>query len=72
MGEKLTIFDGEESVLYTFNETASYIFSKLKLGWERMRISQALSKKYKIKPDKLTKDVTEFIRDLKKKKIVST
>ena len=68
---KTVIFDGEESVLYTFNETASYIFQKLKRGWDNKKIIDGLVKKYHIKEKKAKKDVNEVISDLVKKKIIS-
>ncbi len=71
LNDKTVIFDGEESVLYTFNETASYIFQKLKKGWEEKKIIDALTKKYKVKEDKATKDFKELFGDLKKKKIIA-
>lgn len=71
LDNKTVIFDGEESALYTFNETASYIFQKLKLGWEENKIIEAIIKKYGVKRERLDEDVRELISDLKKKKIIS-
>lgn len=71
LDDKTVIFDGEESILYTFNETASYIFKKLKLGWEIDKIVQALVKKYEVKEAKAKKDVKDLANDLKKKNILS-
>ena len=65
------IFDGEESVLYAFNETASYIFQKLKLGWDNKKITDRLVKKHQVKEKRAEKDVNELISDLVKKKIIS-
>ncbi len=67
---KITIFDGEKSMLYTFNETASFIFQKIKKGIGEKEIIQALVKKYKIKEDRAKKDVKEIIKDLLVKKII--
>lgn len=72
IGKKLTIFDGEESALYTFNETASLIFGKLKKGFEKDKIIGLLIKKYKINKKKAEKDVNEFLNELKKNKIISS
>ncbi len=68
---KITIFDGEESMLYTFNETASYIFSKIKAGWEKEKIIASLAKKYCVSSQKAAKDVTVFLEDLKKYQIIN-
>ena len=35
INNKTTIFSGEDSVLYTLNETAALIFSGIKLGWDK-------------------------------------
>lgn len=71
LDDKMVIFDGEESVLYTFNETASFIFQKLKLGWDNKKIIDGLVKKHQIKEKRAEKDVNELISDLLKKKIIS-
>ncbi len=68
---KTVIFDGEESTLYTFNETATVIFKKIKLGWDEKKIITELVKKYKIPEKRAKKDLKELLADLKKKKIVS-
>lgn len=72
LDDKTVIFDGEESVLYTFNETASFIFKKIKKGEEREKIIEMVEKKYDIKKERVQKDFNELITDLKKKKIVSS
>ena len=70
LDDKTVIFDGEESVLYTFNETASFIFHKLKFGWEEERIVDALVKKYAIKPAKAYSDLKYLLTDLRQKNII--
>lgn len=71
LDNKTVIFDGEESVLYTFNETASYIFLKIKAKWDEKKIILSLVKKYNIKEDRAKIDINELIKDLLKKKIIS-
>ena len=70
IGKKTVIFDGEQATLFTFNETASVIFKKIKLGWEVNQIIGFLIKKYKISEERAKKDVLELIADMKKKKII--
>lgn len=70
VGNKQTIFDGEESALYTFNKTGSIIFEKLKLGWDRDKIVNFLSNMYSIKIDEAEADFEEFINELIKSKII--
>jgi len=65
------IFDAEESVLYTLNETAADIFKMLKKGLKEKDIVEKMVKKYKVKKEKVEKDVKELIEELKKKKIIS-
>lgn len=72
LDDKTVIFDGDESILYTFNETASYIFKKIKSGEDEKKIVDLIIKRYQIKPEKAKKDLIELISDLKKKKIISS
>lgn len=69
--DKITIFDPDSSFLYTFNETASYIFRKLKIGWDKSKIVENLIKRYKIKADKAEADFAELFSDLKRNGIIS-
>ncbi len=70
LDNKTVIFDGEESVLYTFNETASYIFLKLRAKWDEKKIILSLVKKYNIKEARAKKDMKELVKSLLKKKII--
>lgn len=70
LDNKTVIFDGEESVLYTFNETASYVFLKIKAKWDEKKIILSLVKRYGVKEERAKKDVKELIKDLLKKKII--
>ena len=72
LDDKTVIFDGDESILYTFNETASYIFKKIKSGEDEERIIDLIVKRYQIKPEKVKKDLKDLLVDLKKKKIISS
>lgn len=68
--DKTVIFDAEESILYTLNETAAYIFQKLKRGFDKEKIIDQMTKRYQVKKERLEKDFDEFIEKLKKKKII--
>jgi len=72
MGKKMTIFDGEESKLYNFNETAVFIFEKLKKGLDEIDIIDLLVTKFKTGKGKVEKDVKETIDELLKNKIISS
>jgi len=64
------IFDAEESVLYTLNETAADIFKMLKKGLKEKEIVENMVKKYKVKKERVEKDVKELVEELKKRKIL--
>jgi len=70
VGQKITIFDGDKSVLYTFNPVATFIFEKIKKGMEEEEIVKLVSQKYEISEGIAAIDFREFINDLKKKKII--
>jgi len=57
--------------LFTFNETASYIFAKLKSGWDEEKIALGLTKKYEVKKEDAKKDIATLIAKMKKKKIMA-
>ena len=70
VGDKSTIFDGEESALYTFNRTGSVIFDKLKLDWDKEKIVNYLAKLYLIAKQAAENDFDEFTDELIKSKII--
>jgi hypothetical protein len=70
LGKETVIFDGEESVLYTLNETASEIFKMIKKGLSEEEIVEKMVKKYSLKKEKAEKDVRELVEELIKKGIV--
>lgn len=68
---KITIFDGEKSQLITFNETASYIFERIKRGIKDTEIIKLMLKKYKLEAGVAKKDFKDLINQLKRLKIIS-
>ena len=70
LDDKTVIFDGDKSVLYTFNETASYIFGKIKAKMEKEKITALMVKRYGIKEAKAKKDLDEIVEDMVEKKII--
>jgi len=72
MDNKLVGFDVDKSLLYTFNETAEFIFNKVKLGWEEEKIVLTLAKKYEVTLPTVKKDVKALIKDMIKNKIFYT
>ncbi len=70
VGNKQTIFDGEESALYTFNKTGSLIFEKIKLEWEKEKIVSYISKTFSITEKEAGEDFDEFTKELLNSKII--
>ena len=70
LGKETVIFDGEESVLYTFNETAAEIFKMIKKGLSEEEIVEKMVKKYDVKKERAERDVKDMIEELIKKGIV--
>jgi len=68
---KTVIFDSEHSILFTFNETAAFIFKRLSQGHETDKIVKALAKSYDVTENVARKDVDRLIATLLKKKIIS-
>lgn len=70
LDEKLVGFDVERSFLYTFNETAEYIYKKIKLGWKEDKIATLLARKYDVLLPIVKEDIKVLINDLLKNKIL--
>jgi len=68
--KETVIFDAEESVLYTLNETASEIFRLLKKGLKEEEIVERMVKKYEVRKERVERDVREIIGKLEKRKIL--
>jgi len=69
--DEMIIFDSENSVLLTFNETAAFIFKKLSKGVDVEKINTALVKTYDVTEKVARKDIENLIGSLLKKKIIS-
>lgn len=63
------VFDGESSMLFTFNETASCVFRLLKTEKTKKEIVDYLCDHYKVGTERAQKDVKTIIGDFLKKKI---
>lgn len=59
-GNKVTIFDSENSQLLSFNTTATFIFDQLKKGLDSNQVALELARKYEITEVNAKKDVSEF------------
>lgn len=70
LDNSLVGFDIDNSILYSFNETAEFIFKKLKKGIDEKEIAVLLAQKYEVDPKTALKDITRLLKDLKKNKIL--
>ena len=70
IGNKITIFDSVNSILLTLNETAVYIFEKIKKGYDKNTIIESLIKDYDVSSSKAEADFDDLISQLKAKKII--
>jgi len=67
----ITLFDPDESYIFSLNETGAYIFSKVKTNTPVIKIVKAFEKKYSISNAKAKKDVDSLLARLVKNKIIS-
>ena len=67
---QVTVFSGEESILYTFNDTGALILQGLKLGWDDEKIIKSISTKFKVSAGDAEKDIADFKKTLLSKKIL--
>lgn len=71
IGEKIVIFDSEEPSTYTLNPIGSFIFEKLKDGWNQKKIIKAVVEKYDSTEENVAKDMEDFIQKLVKMKLLA-
>lgn len=69
--DKTMIYDQDRSLLFTFNKTATFIFEKIKKGFDDRKIIEELLKKYNVEEKIARKDVVAIIKKLKVKKIIA-
>lgn len=70
IGNKLSIFDGKDSTLYTCNTSAEYIVNGLKLGWSKKKITADLQKKFGAKEIEAEEDYRQILDFLKQSQII--
>lgn len=68
--DKTTVFSGEDSALFTFNDTAAYIFTGIKLQWDREKIVGGLKKRFDVTREKAEMDIENFVKQLEENKII--
>lgn len=67
---KLVGFDIDRSFLFTFNETAEYIYKKIKSGIDEKKIVILMTKRYDVDAKTAQKDIRSTVELLKKNKIL--
>jgi hypothetical protein len=67
---KLVGFDIDRSFLFTFNETAEYIYKKVKSGIDEKKLVALMTKRYDVDEKTAQKDIKSIIALLKKNKIL--
>ena len=68
---KLIIFNGKNTTIYSLNDTAAYILLKIRAKLEKQAIANLVVRKYKIDQKTAFNDVSDFINELLKNKIIS-
>lgn len=70
MSQETVIFDSERAILFTLNETAGYMFVKLKRKTPLAEIIRAVCKRYQISESRAKKDLELMLKQLQRKKIL--
>ncbi|MCX6731057.1 MAG: PqqD family protein [Candidatus Roizmanbacteria bacterium] len=70
--DSVVLFDSDASVLYTLNETATYIFTLLKKNVSKKDIVAQMKKRYGLDEKKMTADFDEVFNDFVKKGIITS
>lgn len=71
IGNKIRIFDPEKSELYSLNESASYIFGKIRSGAKKNEIIRLLKKKYGLTTIQAKHDYSNLVKEMRKRKIIA-
>jgi hypothetical protein len=69
--DELLVFVLEDNSFYKFNKSASIIFELIKNFEEENKIIEEFSKLYNLSKEESKKEIIDFIKDCKKKKILS-
>lgn len=69
-GDDAVILNLETSEYYSANETGTFIWELLSAGKKPGSIAEALAAQYAIDQDQAARDVTAFLKDLAKLKIL--
>ena len=70
LNNQLTVFNTERSYLYTFNDTASFVYQLLKRHQTIDQVSKAMQRHYGLTKEKADKDLGLFLKELETKQIL--
>jgi hypothetical protein len=70
VNKETIVYDTEQAKIHTINETASFIFQKIKAQKNIGQIIESLVKKFGITKSKAEDDINDFIKVLVKEKIL--
>jgi hypothetical protein len=69
--KRINVFVPEESIIVSLNQTASFIFNKIKKGMKNKKIIELMITKYNLTKKHALVDLTSIVKKLKDKKIVT-
>jgi hypothetical protein len=69
---EISLFDPDESLLFTLNETGAFIFRQLKTNPSMETLVLKVTQTYHISPQKAKKDIEELIEKLHKYHIITS
>ncbi|MCX6732685.1 MAG: PqqD family protein [Candidatus Roizmanbacteria bacterium] len=70
--DSVVLFDSDASVLYTLNESATFIFGLLKKKASKKDVILKMKKRYGLDEKKIESDFNEVLNEFIKKGIVTT
>jgi hypothetical protein len=68
---KVSLFDGETSTLYTLNDSAEFILNGLKVGWEKTRVVAGLMEKFGATKNEASEDYQKILDFLNVKELIA-
>ena len=72
IGDEIFIFDRKLSRIHTFNKVGSLIWERLKENADVESITNSIIDRFEVDKSTAEKDLTEFIDELEKKKLITT
>lgn len=67
---KISLYDGEASTLYTLNDSATFILNGLKMDWEKSKIVNDLKEKFGATDQEAQEDYQQVLNFLEEKQMI--